>query len=78
MDLRKQVSVDELTYAARMSHHTWGNTDVSKFIKEITATPTRAKKYQKAFNSAFKKVTVNKLTPQEALALFVEGDFTRK
>ena len=78
LDLRKQVSVDELTYAARMSQHTSGNTDVSKFIKEITATPTRAKKYRKAFNSAFKKVTVNKLTPQEALGLFVEGDFTRK
>lgn len=68
----------KLTYAAGVSQRTSGNTDVAKVIKEITATPTRAKKYRKVFNSSLKKVTVKKFTPQEALALFVEGDFTRK
>jgi len=76
--LREQVSVEELTYAARVSHSTLGNTDVAKVIKEITATPTRANKYRKVFKSASKKVMVKKYTLQEALALFVEGDFTRK
>lgn len=76
--LHEQVPVEELTYAAGMSRHTSGNTDVAKVIKEITATPTRAKKYRKVFNSSLKKVTVKKFTPQEALTLFVEGDFTRK
>lgn len=61
-----------------MSQRYSENTDVAKVIKEITVTPTRAKKYRKVYNSTLKKVTVKKFTPQEALALFVEGDFSRK
>lgn len=76
--LQAQVPVEELTYAARVSQSTSGNTDRSVIIKEITSTPTRAKKYRKIIYSAKKEHASKKYTPQEALALFVEGDFTRR
>lgn len=47
-------------------------------MKEITATPTRATKIRKIISSAKKDQMTKKYTPQEALALFVEGDFTRR
>ncbi|CAH1099104.1 unnamed protein product [Psylliodes chrysocephalus] len=53
------------------------NKDVSKIIKEITLTPTRATKLRKAFSSVNKN-KIKKHTPSEALAIFVEGDFTRR
>lgn len=46
-------------------------------MKEITSTPTRNKKFRKAISSAKKVPIARKYTPQEALALFVEGNFTR-
>ncbi|XP_050504471.1 uncharacterized protein LOC126883234 [Diabrotica virgifera virgifera] len=77
-DLRHRVPFDELTYAASVSHGTAGNVDVSKVMKEITSTPTRAKKFRKAISSAKKEPIAGKYTPQEALALFIEGNFTRR
>lgn len=76
-DLRHQVPVAELTYAASVSQFTSGNVDASKIMKDITSTPTRAKKFRKAISSAKKVPIARKYTPQEALALFVEGNFTR-
>lgn len=46
-NLRETISADELTFAASMSQHAAGNIDVSKMIKKITLTPTRATKYRK-------------------------------
>lgn len=76
-ELREQVPVDELTYAASVSQRTSGNVEVSKFIKDVTVSPTRAKRFRKAIVTAETK-TVNKHSPSEALAIFVEGDFTKK
>ncbi|CAG5056982.1 unnamed protein product [Parnassius apollo] len=76
-DLRDRVPVEELTYAARVSQGTSGNIDASKIMKEITSTPTRAKMFRKAISSAKNVPIARKYTPQEALALFVEGNFTR-
>lgn len=76
-ELRAQVPVEELTFAARVSHGTSGNKDTSKIIKEITSTPTRAKKFRKIVFSK-KEPVVIKYTAQEALSLFVEGNFTRR
>lgn len=77
-ELRAEVPVDELTYAASVSQGTSGKSDVSKIIKEITTTPTRAKKFRRVVLSAKTKHIVRKYTPQGALAIFVNGDFTRK
>lgn len=48
VELRRNVSVDELTYAAQMSQRATGNNDVAKVIQTVTKTPTRAMKFRKA------------------------------
>lgn len=75
-ELRAQIPVEELTFAACVSQCTSGNLDTSKIIKEITSTPTRAKKFRNIISTK-KDHVVRKYTPQEALSLFVEGNFTR-
>ncbi|CAH1115672.1 unnamed protein product [Psylliodes chrysocephalus] len=76
-ELREQVPVDELTYAASVSQRTSGNAAASKIIKDVIALPTTAKKFRKAIDAQQSK-TAKKYTPKEALSLFVEGDFTWK
>lgn len=76
-DLREQVPAEQLTYAAQMCQRAEGNTEVSKIIKDVTLTPTRAKKFRKVMSSANKN-KITKHSPSEALAIFVEGDFTRR
>ncbi|KAF2894244.1 hypothetical protein ILUMI_11929 [Ignelater luminosus] len=81
MELRKQVPVEQLVYAASVSQCTSGNTDASVIIKEITSIPTRATKSISPYKSIIfkrKQVDVKKHTPQETLAIFVEGDFTTR
>ena len=73
-ELREQVPAEELVYAAGIIQRT----DASVMIKEIMSTPTRATKIRKSFASIRKQVSVKKHTSQEALAIFVEGDFTRR
>ncbi|CAH2088846.1 unnamed protein product [Euphydryas editha] len=75
--LREKVSAEELTYAAQMSQRAEGNKDVSKIIKNITLTPTRATKFRKVISST-KQNKIKKHTPSEDLAIFVEGDFSRR
>lgn len=76
-DLRDTVATDELTYAAQMSQRAGGNKDASKIIKEITLTPTRATKFRKVISSN-NQIKIKKHSPSEALAIFVEGDFSRR
>lgn len=76
--LREQVPVEELTYAASVSQRTSGNTDAAKLIKDITSTPTRAKQFRQVIDHSSKLTMVKKFTPSEALAIFVEDDFTKK
>ncbi|XP_050514918.1 uncharacterized protein LOC126890114 [Diabrotica virgifera virgifera] len=77
-ELREHVPVKELTYAAGVSQPTSGNTDALKIIKDIVSSPTRATKIRKVIKTATKQATIKKHTPEEALAIFVEGDFTRR
>lgn len=77
-NFREQIPVDQLTYAASVSQRAAGNTDASKFIKGVTASPTRAKKYREVIVKAQKTTAVKKHSPIEALSIFVEGDFNRK
>lgn len=76
-DLRDSVPADELTFAAQMSQRAEGNIDVYKIIKDVTSTPTRGTKFRKAISSA-NQTQIEKHTPSEALAMFVEGDFSRR
>ena len=77
-ELREQVPAGELVYAGGVSQRTVENTDASVMIKQIMSMPTRATKIRKSFASTRKHVSVKKLMPQEALAIFAEGDFTRR
>lgn len=69
-DLREQVPAEQLTYAAQMSQRAEGNAEVSKIIKDVTLTLTRAKKFLKA--------NKNKIIKHSPIAIFVEGDFTQR
>lgn len=74
-ELREQVPVEELAFAARVSQRHSRNIEVSNIIKDITASPTRAKKFKKALVGT-QKVSVKKHSASEALSLFIECDFT--
>ncbi len=76
-DLQEQVPADELTYVAHMNIRASGNSDISKFIKDITVSQTLETKFRKAISNAPNQV-FKKHTPSKALAIFVEGEFTRK
>lgn len=76
-ELREQVPVEELTFAASVSQRTSGNAPASKLILDATSSPTRAKRYRKVIASV-QTPKVKKYTPEEALNLFIEGDFTRR
>lgn len=75
-DLREKIPSEELTYAAQMSQRAAGHGDAAKVMKDITLTPTRAKKYRTRYSSTENQV--KKHTPSQALAIFVEADLTRK
>lgn len=60
-----------------MSQRAEGNKDVPKIIKDITLTPTKATKFRKVMSSTNQN-KIKKHTPSEALAIFVEGDFSRR
>lgn len=68
-DLREQIPCEELTYAAQMSQRAAGHGDAAKVMKDMTLTPTRAKKYRTRYNST-QNVVVKKHTPSQALYLF--------
>lgn len=76
-ELRDEVPVEVLTFAASVSQHISGNAAASKLIKDATSTPTRAKRYRKVINATQEPKT-KMYTPEEALHIFVEGGFTRK
>ncbi|GLV45144.1 hypothetical protein CBL_05246 [Carabus blaptoides fortunei] len=76
LELRRNVPLDELTYAALMSHRAAGNKDTAKVITDIIKSPTRATKFRKAVASGSQCPTTKKHLPEEALAIFVEANMT--
>lgn len=74
-EIRETASLEELTFAAQMVQRSSGNNEAAKVIRDITETPTRAKKFRKAAEAGL-KCTVKKRTPEEALLLIVEGNLT--
>lgn len=53
-----------------------GKSDASKLIKDVTVTPTKAKKCRKLLASRIKSAIKN--SPSGALSLFVEADLTKR
>lgn len=60
-----------------MSLRASGNVVASNILKNITKSPTRALKFRKSVTQA-ERLKNKKLSPTEALSVFVEGDFTRR
>lgn len=59
-----------------MSLRSSGEVEASKIVKEVTlTTPTRARKYRKAFQMSQQKVA--KMSGDEALAMMIEAKLTR-
>lgn len=73
MDLRKNIPVDNLTYALQMSHRASGNAPAATLINELSKSPTRAAKLRK---SAEELAKTKKHTPEEALTIFVEANLS--
>lgn len=76
-ELREQIPVNELTYAVCKSQRVAGNHVVSRIIKDITVSPTRAEKFRACIANAETK-TVKKLSPSQALSIFVHANLSRK
>lgn len=71
-ELREQVPVEELTYAARVSQRKSGNIEESQIIKDINATPTRAKEIKTSADWGWKnKVCKNIQCHKLCLSLLI-------
>lgn len=69
-------SCEKLTFAARLSLQKAGKRDAAKLINLLEVSPNRATKIKKALSAPSKAIT--KYAPEEALALYVDGHFTKK
>lgn len=76
MELRKNVPVDQLTYAAQTSHRTMGNNDVARVIKGVTKSLTRAAKFRKAAAIGSNTTTTKTHTPEDVLMIYTEANLT--
>lgn len=71
----QQYSKEELTFAVSSFLHTSGKRDAAKIVKEVaTNLPKRVTELKKASTTLPKAITY---TEEEALALFIDGRFTR-
>lgn len=75
-DLRLK-DVGQLTYATQMKLRKAGKTLASKIVKELSESPTRAKKYVSALKKVSTENTHHQLSPLSALSMFTEAGLTR-
>lgn len=75
--LRKENEAEALLFAGQMALRKSGNVSGAQVLKDIMSSPSRGNKYKKAFR---KRDTVEseKLTPTQALSMFVEASLTRR
>lgn len=74
--LTENYSQEELCFAARVSLLKSGRRDTAEMIKEVTDhSPARATKIKKTWKSPLKQPI--KYTPEEALALYIDGKFSK-
>lgn len=74
-NIRSTVSTSELMYAAQMNLRREGSVDAAVVVKELQSnTPATGTEYRKAYKTKWEPVV--QLTNEEALSLFLEGNFT--
>lgn len=77
LPLLENYSLEELTFATSKSLNKSGRKDAARLVKEVSASsPKRATRIKKAYQSTSSLLV--KYTPEEALALFVDGRYTKK
>ncbi|GBN75262.1 hypothetical protein AVEN_94890-1 [Araneus ventricosus] len=74
-NLRTEVPTEQLTFSAQMKLKAGKKIDASKIIKDISSNPGHVTKYRKTFHTLQNKT--EKLTPAEALSIFVEAGLIR-
>lgn len=73
----EQYSSEELAFATTASLQSKGNRNAATMVKEIMSTPTRGTKVKRAYNEIHKNLPT-KISPERALALFVDNKMTKK
>lgn len=71
--VRAENNSDLLTYAAQMSLRADGKTTEAEVVKKVLATPTYAKDCMDISSS----VTIDKISPREALSIIIEAKLSR-
>lgn len=72
----KNYSKEELSFAAQTSLRMAGQRDAANLVGEITGTsPKRATKIKKSWQCT--KTTISKYTEEEALALYIDGRYSK-
>nr|XP_022907706.1 uncharacterized protein LOC111419170 [Onthophagus taurus] len=75
--LRKENEAEALLFAGQMALRKFGNVSGAQVVKDIMSSPSRGNKYKKAFRKS-ETSEPEKLTPTQALSMFVEASLTRK
>lgn len=75
-ELRSTLEEGVILHAAQVELNKSGQRDASKILKDITSTPTRATEYKRAYTTS-KSENDSRLTPMQALKMFIEADLTR-
>lgn len=75
-DVRSVLEGEVIVHAAQIELRKTGKRDASEVLKNIMSSPTKATKYKKALNES--KTEADRLTPFQALAMFVDADLTRR
>lgn len=76
--VRRSLDIDVLTHATQVKLKTSGKRDAAQILKDMMRSPTRATKYEKSFSTRQQTDTkVTRMSPLEALALFVEVGLSR-
>lgn len=73
--LREDYDADEIAFAAQMSLRAAGQVDVAHVVKRVSeGSPSKASSYR----SSEGQVKERTMTPEEALSVFVEGNFSKR
>lgn len=77
-DLRSNVEDGSMIlHAAQVQLSTMGKRDASSILKNIVSSPTRATRYKKAIDAP-KCANHSRLSPMEALQMFVDADLSQR
>lgn len=75
MRLREDYTTEEIAYAAQMSLRATGQVDAAHVVAKVsTGSPSKASSYR----SSEDHVSERTMTPEEALSVFVEGNFSKR